>query len=465
MTLIARRMQAQQQRGWPIGQGGWGGWIGDPSAIPPPGAYNTSTAGVTVSERTVLSLMVVAACIRVNGDVVSSLEPHVYRQKGARRNPRVDKEVDPPDVIGDPYGGRIEPEDGDFRRVASLGLNGNIYTHVVDRDSRENPDIVELLNPSVLKVTEEEGRIVYRVGAVGREIPAADIIHTPWMALPGGLVGLNPIEIGVHGFGNALAAAEYADRFYPQAMHPSGILSLEKPLRPEDSRRLGDELMTKHGGLAQAFSPIVLDAAAKWQQISITPETAQLLESRSFSRTELSGFYGVPPHLVGDTEDKGGPWGKGIQEMFISYGIITVSGYTRRLDRADTALLPPGYYVKRHVKDLFRTNDQMLGTFVSMLRQASVISPNMGLELLGMQTSSEEGADSIFAPVASAHSDFLAAGGEGAESGLPGGENPLGVRAALPRAGHPPTNPKEGSSEPRRVPRQAVIQAAERPPR
>jgi hypothetical protein len=41
--------------------------------------------------------------------------------------------------------------------------------------------------------------------------------------------------------------------------------------------------------------------------------------------------------------------------------------------------------------------------------------------------SDEVAASSLFAPVNSAHADFLAAGGEGAESGLPEGKNPKGI--------------------------------------
>lgn len=437
MTVVARRRLAQAQgRGFPISQGGFGGWIGDPSVIPPPSANNYGAAGVVVNERTVLSLMVVASCIRVLGDTSSGLEPHVYRQVGNRRSPE-DKEVDPPAVIVEPYA-EMDREDGDFRRVASLGLNGNMMSHVIDRDASGNPSQVEILNPSVIKVELVNGQRVYRVGAAGKQIPTRDIVHVPWLALAGGLVGLNPIEIGVNGFGIPIAAEQYAARYFAQGMHPSGILSLEKPLRPDDSKRVREELFTKHGGLAQAHTPIVLDSAAKWQQISITPETAQLLESRSFSRGEIAGFYGMPGFLVGDTPNQGGPWGKGLQEMVMGFAIFSLSGYTRRLDRADTALLPAGYYVKRRVKELFATNDQMLGQFIQMLRMASVATPNEARELAGLPQSDEPAADSLFAPINSAHSDFLAAGGWGPEEGLPMSKNPLGVPNGTPEGGSPP---------------------------
>lgn len=439
MTITARR---RQQRGQSISQGGWGGWISDPAVIPPNSAYNQTSAGVVVNERSVLSLMAVSSCIRVLGDSAAGLTPHVYRQTGTRRS-RADKEVDPPDVIVEPYAD-MDREDGDFRLVASLGLNGNLYKHVVDRDSRGNAAQVEVLNPSLLKVEMVDGRKAYRVGAYGNPIDPADVVHVPWISLAGGLVGVNPIEIGAVGFGIPIAANEYAARWYSQGMHPTGILSIEKPMRADDLERVQQELFVKHGGLAQSHTPIVLDAMTRWQQISINPETAQLLQARSFSRAEIAGFFGVPGLLIGENEGNGGPWGKGVQELTITFALFGLNGYCRRLDRADTALLPPGFYVKRHVSDLFKTNDQMLAQFLAALRMNSVATPNEAREIAGLPASDEPGADSLFAPINSAHADFLAAGQYGPESGLPSSINPKGVPNGSPEGGDPAlpvTNP------------------------
>src|SRR6202012_5055405 len=108
------------------------------------------------------------------------------------------------------------------------------------------------------------GLKTYLLGAAGQVLPADDMVHVPWMSLAGGLVGLNPIEIGVNGFGIPIAAEQYASRYFAQGMHPSGILSIEKPLRTDDARRVKNDLFTNNGGLAQSHTPLILDAAAKW---------------------------------------------------------------------------------------------------------------------------------------------------------------------------------------------------------
>ena len=392
-----------QQRSMPLNGGNWYGQWGDPSVIPPNTGFNKSAAGVVVNERSVLSLMAVFSCLRVLGDAAAGLDVHVYR-KGPIGSARV--EVDPPEVVADPYAD-MSQRDGTFRSVASLGLGGNLYKHTIDRDSAGNPTQVEILNPSMLKVEMVEGVKTYRIGAVGKTILPEDIVHVPWVALPGGLVGLNPIEIGAMGLGIAIASEEYASRYFAQGMHPTGILSVDKPLTVDDAKRLSQELMVSHGGISQAHTPIIIDASAKWESIAMTPETSQLLQSRTFSREEISGFYGVPMYLLGDVSDRGGTWMKGIQEMIIGFTLFALSGYTRRLDEADTALLPPGYVAHRKVSDLFKTNDQMLSMLLLALRNASVATPNELRPLVDLPPSTEKGADSLFAPLNSAQSDWM----------------------------------------------------------
>jgi len=417
MTISQRQRQIQQ-RAFPLSSGGWGGWMSDPAAIPPPGVYNQAIAGVIVNERSVLSIMTVASCIRVLGDALSGLTIHVHRQQGNRRS-FADPEVDPPDIFVKPCAD-IDREQLDFNTVASWGLAGNAYYHIIDRGRMDMPTLIECLNPTQMKCNMIKGVRVYRVGSdIGPIIPNRDLIHVPWMSLAGGIMGLNPIEIGAVGFGLPIAMNEYASRYFAQGIHPTGVFSLDKPLKQEDKDRIIGELMTQHGGLAQAHTPIILDSKAKWQQISVSPQTAQLLEARAFSRSELCGFYGVPGHLVGDISAGGSEvYGKGHQEMVMGFALFALSGYVRRSDRMYTALLPAGYYARRDVSDLFKTNDEMLGAFINALRMSATATPNECREYLKLKPSKEAGADSLWGPINSAHSDFMLTGG-GALSASP----------------------------------------------
>jgi HK97 family phage portal protein len=384
--------------------------MSDPAAIPPPSVYNQAISGVIVNERTIISIMAMASCVRVLGDAASSITPHVHRQVGSVKK-FSDPEVDSPPVIYDPCAD-IDREQADFNLVASWCLGGNGYFHIIDREDGTNPSQVEILSPSTMLVRMVNGKRVYRVGAeTNPAIPNRDIVHVPWLSLASGLVGLNPVEIGAVGFGLTIAQNEYASRYFAQGIHPTGLLSLDKPLREPDKERVTDELMTRHGGLAQSHTPIVLDSNAKWTQISVNPQTAQLLEGRAFSRSEIGGFYGVPGHLIGNTDARDPSAATGLQEMVMGFALFALSGYTRRLDRMYSKLLPAGYYVRRNVQDLFNTNYEMLGAYVTALRMNSIGTPNELRELVKLPPSHEDGADSLFAPINSAHSDFMVEGG------------------------------------------------------
>jgi HK97 family phage portal protein len=364
--------------------------------------------------------MDVFACIRVLGDMVAGLETHGYMK-------RLDENQDPPEleeievplprIVEQPYAD-VDPYDGDFKMVASLGLNGNHFVHVIDRDSRGNALLCEILNPSSVKVERIKGVKTYRLGAVGQFIDPNDIVHIPWVSLSGGDVGMNPIEIGSAGLGIAIASQEYASRWFAQGAHPSGILSVEKPLMKGDALRLKTELQTDHAGLAQSHVPLVLDSNTKWTQIGLSPDASQLIETRGFSRSELTGFYGVPPFAVGGSAagaDAGG-WGRGLQETIISFSLFTLNGYVRRHARLWSKLCPPGVYVRKNLNELFKTNDQMLSQFVNAIRISACASPNDGRKILGMKRSNEPGADSIFAPLNSSPTDTLAQAIAGADN-------------------------------------------------
>lgn len=46
----------------------------------------------------------------------------------------------------------------------------------------------------------------------------------------------------------------------------------------------------------------MLEEGLKWQQISVSPDDAQMLESRKFSTLALARIYRVPPPVIGEFE-------------------------------------------------------------------------------------------------------------------------------------------------------------------
>jgi hypothetical protein len=126
--------------------------------------------------------------------------------------------------------------------------------------------------------------------------------------------------------------------------------------------------------------------------------------------------------------------------MVMGFALFSLKGYTSRLDRMYTQLLPAGYYAKRKVSDLFKTNDEMLGEFVNALRQAAVATPNECREFLEFPPSKETGADSLWGPINSAHSDFMLMGGGALSASPAAADTGAASNTPLPSAPRTPGN-------------------------
>ena len=77
----------------------------------------------------------------------------------------------------------------------------------------------------------------------------------------------------------------------------------------------------------------------------MTKRDAQFIESRSFQVEEVSRIYGVPPHLLGQTE-KQTSWGTGVAEQNLGLSRYTLMGYTSRIESALVAVLAPAEFAE-----------------------------------------------------------------------------------------------------------------------
>ncbi|HEV7416440.1 MAG TPA: phage portal protein, partial [Tianweitania sediminis] len=138
-------------------------------------------------------------------------------------------------------------------------------------------------------------------------------------------------------FDDALAAEEAAGSMFRNGVNPSGTLSTkpEVKLTPEQRTELEEHLAKKYQGSVRQGRPMLLDNGLTWQQLSINPVDAQMLESRKFSGEEICRIFGVPPAMVG-FGDKASNWGTGKEVDVLGFQKFTLR---KRLKRIEQALL------------------------------------------------------------------------------------------------------------------------------
>jgi HK97 family phage portal protein len=281
----------------------------------------------------VMGLSAVWACINLLAGTIASLPIMVYRtaRDGSRTVAR-----DHPlyYVLHDSANWDQTAVDFWEYQVAAIELQGNAYALIEYRMNGEIGSLVPL-RPDRVKAERVNGRIRYSWREDGREIvrPGQDVLHIRG-PLGDALSGVSTLTA----CRGTLDAAAYADgaasMVFSNGARPSGILSVDKALTAPQRAEAERLLQEKFVGAINAGRPMVLDNGLKWQQLTMSPEDAQMLESRRFSVEEICRLFGIPPHMVGHTENSTS-WGTGLEQQTLGFVKFSLR---RRLKRIEQAL-------------------------------------------------------------------------------------------------------------------------------
>lgn len=311
-TVVKRWLDIKDPEGWPV---------------------DRAHAGEAVTDTSALALSAVWACVNLLAGTIASLPLMVYRTL-----PDGTKEVvkDHPlyRVLHDsPNADQTASDFWEFM-AAALELRGNAFARKVksgDRIVALQP--IDPRLPSVRRL--QSGSIEYRWTQDGASFveTEAGVLHIRGF---GGdpLGGLSTLHFGRHTFGLAQAADRAAGGMYANGLRPSGVLTFDKFLTKEQRDELEPLLIEKFTGAMNAGRPMLLEGGSKWEQLSLTPEDAQMLQSRGFSVEEICRFFGVPPVMIGHTS-KTTSWPTGVEQQGLILQKFTLR---RRLNRIEQAL-------------------------------------------------------------------------------------------------------------------------------
>jgi HK97 family phage portal protein len=284
--------------------------LSDPAAAELFGGYGITTAGGTpVNPRTAEQLSVVLACVSQIASAIASLPAIVY--KTAPRG-RIEDLTNPLNrlIRNGPNGSQTWPDFIEWL-VASTLLTGNGLSEIIS-DAR---GAVVGLNPIPWNWVSVQllptGGLAYDVssyvglygslyGTTGRvrRLLADEVIHLRDRS-DDGLIGRSRLQRAAATIGNGLSLQEFSASLWRNSANPSGALQAENKISDASLARLKELFRQTFSGSNNAAKALVLDQGLKWQQISVSPEDAEVLQSRRFSAEEIARIYGVPPPLVG----------------------------------------------------------------------------------------------------------------------------------------------------------------------
>lgn len=324
-----------------------------------------------------LGLAAVWACVNLLAGTISSLPIMVYRtDRNGKRSVASDHSLYR--VLHDSPNADQTAVDFWDGACASIELKGNA---VIDVERASDGRVISLtpIAWDGLSVRRDRaGSLVYRWGG---EVRRQDqVLHIRGFGgAPEG--GMSTLAYGRRVFGLANAIDNAASTTFANGVRPSGVLTTKDWMKAEQREVYRQALEEKFVGSMNAGRPMVLEGGTTWQQLTINPEDAQMLESRGFSIEETARFFGVPPIMIGHGE-KTSSWGTGIQEVTLGFVKYTLRRRVKRIEQAiQKQLLTPadraqGLSVEFNLEGLLRGDSVARSAFYATMLQNGVMTIN-----------------------------------------------------------------------------------------
>lgn len=279
-------------------------WAGTAHPITMAGVA-ASHDGAIVSTVEAENLAVALACVNVISSNIAAFPVLVYRRQGSERVEvanhwlkRLVRYGPNPDQV---WGAMIETA------IASVELHGNALIEIARDDNGVVLSLRFIPWAWVAMQALPSGRVAFDVyeptlpgaGARKRRLLADDVIHLKDRS-DDGMIGRSRLSRARDVLRTATSQQTFARSFLDRGAQPSGVISHEAPLTQEQRDQLRESFNEGHVGASKAGRALILDGGLSWTTMQVSPEDAELLNSRRFAVEEIARVYGVPPPMIGD---------------------------------------------------------------------------------------------------------------------------------------------------------------------
>lgn len=267
--------------------------------------------------------------------------------------------------------------------IESVILNGNGYAYIV-RDEKLNVKSLELIDPSyVTPMPQEDGTVKYIVAGMGAAVDSANMIHL-YQHCDNMMNGISVIKYADMTLRSAFDTEVEANKFFKRGAGLLGVLKASSPLTDAQKTQIAqswEKSVTRTAGGGVAILPQGLD----FQSISISPEDAQLLESRQYDVISICRYFNVSPLKVFDYSHMSY---SSLEQVSLSYLQDSVLPYTQLIeDELNRKIFKPSetgkYFIDYDYTSLLQGDKKAEAEYYRTLLTNGILSPNEVREKLG----------------------------------------------------------------------------------
>jgi len=263
-----------------------------------------SASGIRITEASAKQVATVLACVGVIGRNLGMMPCKIYTEApdGSKRM------VDHHPLYDVLYSRPNDQQTAfEFKQMMQghLELRGNAYAEILP-GPRGAVDQLIPMHPDRVRVEriKSTGRLLYRYNdpltGTTRTLAQEEVFKLRNFS-DDGSVGQSTIGMACDTFGIALAQQDYSARFLKNDARPPFVFEGTNFKTKEDEKKFRENWQKGQTGSERGKAGI-LPVGITIKELGIKPIDQQLLDARKFSRIEICSIFGVPPHLIGETE-------------------------------------------------------------------------------------------------------------------------------------------------------------------
>jgi len=260
-----------------------------------------SDSGEVITPYTAMMVSTVAACVKTISESIASLPLVIYSRSNNGRQVAYDHALY--HLLADAPNDEMSAFTFWEWVTVGLCLHGNSYVQI-QRDAQGAaialwPLLANLTTP----IRMLDGSIAYRTtdgNQQARVLASKDVLHF-LMGSHDGLIGLSPIQQARQAIGLARAAERYGSQLFKNSAVPAVAIKIVGKLSPENKTIAREDWEKLQSGNNQ-HRVAILDDGKTIEQLGISAEDSQFLQTRNYQRADIAAIFRIAPHLVGSTE-------------------------------------------------------------------------------------------------------------------------------------------------------------------
>lgn len=267
-----------------------------------------------------LQLSTVWACAKLHSNSIAAMPLFIYErtETGGRETRRLARDHPLYVLLHDSP--NAEQTAFEFKRLMSwwLLLWGNSYALKVKSGRRIVS--IEPLKPSLMSVRRlaSGAREYIYADPTGQKVYSEDDIWHLMDVSEDGLTGISRIQAGCRSLARAKNVSDASLRLFGGSMRPSGVVSIDEILDADQREQMKTKLIDGVFGDQTIGKMHLLEGGAKFQQLTINPVDAQMMEQVNASVEDICRWFGIPPSKIGHGTSVSN-WGTGREQQNLGF--------------------------------------------------------------------------------------------------------------------------------------------------